>query len=60
MNIIRPICLQDLDTLMHIAETAGAGFTSLPRVPEFLRKKIELSEHSFDNNVHQAGHERYK
>ncbi len=59
MNIIRPICLNDLDTLLHIAETAGAGFTSLPRVPEFLQKKIELSERSFDHNVTEAGHERY-
>ena len=59
MKFIRPIALSDLDALVHIAETAGTGFTSLPPNPEFLRKKIELSLHSFDTDVKSAGHERY-
>ncbi|MBI2384353.1 MAG: arginine N-succinyltransferase [Gammaproteobacteria bacterium] len=59
MKIIRPIQTQDLDALLHMAKTAGAGFTSLPPVPEFLQKKIELSEESFAAGVHKAGHERY-
>jgi arginine N-succinyltransferase len=59
MKIIRPIRLADLDALVFMAKTAGAGFTSLPPVPEFLRRKIELSLRSFDADVKQAGHERY-
>ena len=59
MKIIRPIRLADLDALLHMAQTAGAGFTSLPPIPGFLKKKIELSVESFDRDVKQAGHERY-
>jgi arginine N-succinyltransferase len=59
MKIIRPIRLEDLDALLMMAKTAGAGFTSLPPIPEFLRAKIELSLRSFDAQVAQAGHERY-
>jgi arginine N-succinyltransferase len=59
MKIIRPIGLSDLDALLHMAHTAGAGFTSLPPVREFLLKKIELSERSFAAEVQRAGHERY-
>lgn len=59
MKVIRPIRPDDLDALVDIARTAGAGFTSLPPVPEFLREKIELSVRSFEADVTQAGHERY-
>ena len=59
MKIIRPIRRADLAALVHMAETAGAGFTSLPPVPEYLAQKIELSEQSFKADVTQAGHERY-
>jgi len=54
-----PIRLGDLDALVEMAESAGAGFTSLPPVPEFLQAKIELSEASFAKDVLVAGHERY-
>lgn len=59
MNVIRPIRIDDLDALVHMAETAGAGFTSLPPYPDFLRQKIELSLHSFAHAVVTPGHERY-
>src|SRR4051794_12469635 len=59
MKVIRPIEPSDLDALLHMAQTAGSGFTSLPPVREFLQKKIELSQHSFDAQVKTAGHERY-
>ncbi len=59
MKIIRPIRMSDLDALLMMAKTAGAGFTSLPPVPEFLRAKIALSVSSFDADVKEAGHERY-
>ncbi|GAC1625014.1 MAG: arginine N-succinyltransferase [Nevskia sp.] len=59
MKIIRPIRQSDLAALVGMAETAGAGFTSLPPVPEYLAKKIALSERSFAAAVEQPGHERY-
>jgi arginine N-succinyltransferase len=59
MNLIRPIRRSDLDALVEMAKTAGAGFTSLPPVREFLQQKIELSEKSFAARVRQAGSERY-
>lgn len=42
-----------------MAQTAGAGFTSLPPDESFLAAKIALSERSFATDVQQAGHERY-
>lgn len=59
MKIIRPIALADLPALVHLAHSAGAGFTSLPTDEKFLREKIELSEHSFAKAVSVAAHERY-
>jgi arginine N-succinyltransferase len=59
MLIIRPIQLDDLSALLSMARSAGAGFTSLPPVSEFLQKKIEQSQHSFEAQVNRPGHERY-
>ncbi|MGH8457344.1 MAG: arginine N-succinyltransferase [Stenotrophobium sp.] len=59
MKTVRPIRLDDLDALVALAKGAGAGFTSLPPVREFLQKKIERSLHSFDTPVREPGHERY-
>jgi arginine N-succinyltransferase len=59
MKIIRPIALADLPALLHMARTAGAGFTSLPPDESYLREKIALSLASFDRAVEVAGHERY-
>lgn len=59
MKLVRPIRLADLDGLLRMAETAGAGFTSLPPVQEFLRDKIAVSEKSFAADVSTAGPERY-
>jgi arginine N-succinyltransferase len=59
MLYIRPIRSADLDALVSMAQTAGAGFTSLPPVREFLRKKIERSERSFAERVSAPGHQRY-
>lgn len=59
MKIIRPIALRDLPALLHMARTAGAGFTSLPPDENYLREKIALSMASFDRAVQVAGHERY-
>ncbi len=59
MKIIRPIAASDLPALVQLAESAGAGFTSLPTNEAFLREKIELSLQSFEKRVTVAGHERY-
>lgn len=56
---IRPIRLDDLDALLHIAQTAGTGFTSLPPDRSFLLAKIERSLRSFAAEVVQPGPERY-
>lgn len=59
MKIIRPIRHDDLPALLDMARNAGAGFTSLPPVPEFLAAKIALSEASFAADIHTPGHQRY-
>ena len=59
MKIIRPIRTDDLPALLDMARNAGAGFTSLPPVPEFLAAKIALSEASFAAEVDEPGHQRY-
>jgi arginine N-succinyltransferase len=59
MKVIRPIRATDIDALLHMAQTAGAGFTSLPPVREYLQRKIDLSEQSFAADVHIPGHQRY-
>lgn len=59
MKVIRPIRSTDIDALLHMAQSAGAGFTSLPPVREFLQKKIDLSEQSFAAEVQEPGHQRY-
>ena len=59
MHLIRPIRLNDLDALLRMAKSAGAGFTSLPPVREYLKQKIELSLDSFAAKPKKPGHERY-
>ena len=59
MKLIRPIRSDDLPALVEMARGAGAGFTSLPPVPEYLARKIALSEDSFAAEVTQPGAERY-
>lgn len=59
MKLIRPIRLEDLDALVHMAKTAGTGFTSLPPDRDYLRAKIELSLASFAVTPASPGHERY-
>ena len=59
MKVIRPIRSSDIDALLQMAQSAGAGFTSLPPVREFLQKKIDLSEQSFAAEVDEPGHQRY-
>ncbi len=59
MHVIRPIRIEDLDALLHMAKTAGAGFTSLPPDRETLRGKLELSLRSFSAEVREPGEQRY-
>ncbi len=59
MKVIRPIALDDLDALLQMARSAGAGFTSLPPQRDNLLNKIERSLQSFDSDVQQPGHQRY-
>ncbi len=59
MKVIRPIRTADLPALLDMARTAGAGFTSLPPVAEYLARKIALSEVSFAAEIDEPGHQRY-
>ncbi len=59
MRYIRPIEDNDLDALLAMARTAGAGFTSLPPDRATLSAKIERSLASFAEDVQQPGHQRY-
>ncbi|MFA5939180.1 MAG: arginine N-succinyltransferase [Sinimarinibacterium sp.] len=59
MKVIRPISADDLDALLQMARSAGAGFTSLPPERETLRAKIERSLRSFAEDVAEPGHQRY-
>jgi arginine N-succinyltransferase len=59
MRYIRPIEADDLDSLLQMARSAGAGFTSLPPDRDTLRAKIERSLASFAEDVGQPGHQRY-
>jgi len=59
MKVIRPIRADDLTALLEMAENAGAGFTSLPPVREYLADKIALSEASFAADVDEPGQQRY-
>lgn len=59
MNLIRPIRLDDLDALLEMARTSGAGFTSLPPDRDYLRGRIERSIRSFATDVREPAHERY-
>lgn len=59
MKVIRPIEADDLDALLQMARTAGAGFTSLPPDRDTLRAKIERSLESFDADVREPGHQCY-
>ncbi|MES0873719.1 arginine N-succinyltransferase [Sinimarinibacterium thermocellulolyticum] len=59
MRYIRPIQADDLDALLQMARTAGAGFTSLPPDRDTLRAKIERSLRSFAEPVNEPGHQRY-
>jgi arginine N-succinyltransferase len=59
MKLVRPIRSADLPALVEMARGAGAGFTSLPPVPEYLAQRIALSEASFAADVERPGPERY-
>ena len=59
MRYIRPIEADDLDALLQMARTAGAGFTSLPPDRDTLRAKVERSLASFAEDVREPGHQRY-
>ena len=48
MLVIRPVSLNDLDPLLELTRSTGYGLTTLPADPQFLRKRIQKSQRSFD------------
>ncbi len=49
MLVIRPIQRDDLDQILDLLKEAGHGLTSLPKDPELLGRKINLSVNSFND-----------
>ncbi len=48
MLVIRPVTPSDLDQLVALAELASFGLTTLPKDPDFLRRRIRDSERGFE------------
>ncbi len=59
MDVVRPARVSDLDGLLHLATLTGYGLTSLPRDPEFLRKRLVESARSFAHDADEPRGEPY-
>lgn len=59
MMIFRPVRMDDADQIAELAQNTGAGLTTLPKDPEKLEEKIQLSLDSFASPVEQPGPEYY-
>lgn len=59
MLIIRPIKKDDLDALMDLLKDSGHGLTSLPKDRDILKRKIMISERSFEHRGEKAAGESY-
>ncbi len=59
MHVIRPIRLDDLETLIKFANNASLGITNMPRNRERLQKHIAISLQSFKKTIQQPKHESY-
>jgi arginine N-succinyltransferase len=57
--IIRPVRIADLDQLLHLANQAGVGLTTLPGDRDLLRKRILKSQRSMENIPDRPGGESY-
>ena len=52
--LVRAANLGDLEALLALAHSAGAGLTTLPASEERLRERLQLIEQSFAGQVPQA------
>jgi arginine N-succinyltransferase len=59
MVIIRPVASADLDPLVELTHFTGHGLTTLPKDPDFLRKRIDKSRRSFAGMGDVPGNESY-
>lgn len=59
MIVIRPIELKDREAFAKCANSASVGITNLPKNPELLDKKMQISINSFKKNVSVPGKENY-
>ena len=59
MVIIRPVASTDLDALLELTNFTGYGLTTLPKDPDFLRKRIDKSRRSFAGMGDVPGNESY-
>ncbi len=59
MDLVRPARVADLEALLELAALSGFGLTTLPRDPEFLRKRLTESERSFAHATEEPRGEPY-
>ena len=59
MVFVRPVSMNDLETLIRLAGQASYGLTSLPADPDVLEKRITKSERSFASLAEEPGGETY-
>ena len=57
--VLRPASLEDLEAIVTLVSTLTDSITSLPQEPEFIRRRIHKSLHSFYPNVDHPGTEQY-
>lgn len=48
---LRPVNIEDLDSIMELIKTSGPGLTNLPKDRSLMEKKISWSVDSFSNNL---------
>jgi arginine N-succinyltransferase len=56
---MRPVSMKDLDALVELTRSTGYGLTTLPADPQFLRKRIQKSQRSFEGMGDQPAGEAY-
>ena len=57
--VIRPARLDDLPSLLRLAEAAGVGLTTLPPDERLLRKRIQASLHALGTDVERPAGQKY-
>jgi arginine N-succinyltransferase len=59
MLYVRPVAIEDLDSLVRLSRRAGYGLTTLPPDPDLLRRRIQDSLRGFARVADKPGGETY-